>query len=78
MSDEQIRAAAEESAAAAPHAPPADHAEMPASAEEAQAAATDALDAITLGASDAVAGDEVESAEEVLPAAEPDLSLIHI
>ena len=78
MSDEQIRAAAEEAAAAAPHVPPADHAEEPASAEEAQAAATNALDDITLGASDAVAGDEVESAEEVLPAAEPDYKDLYL
>jgi len=57
-------AAAEKAAAAAPTAPPAD-ADTPASAEEAQAAATDALDEITMPAA-AVAGDEVESAEEVL------------
>ena len=55
-------AAAEEAAAAAPSVPPAD-ADTPASAEEAQAAATDALDEITMPA---VAGEEVESAEEVL------------
>ncbi len=63
------QAAAEQSAAAAPTAPPTDHAEAPASAEEAQAAASGALDDLTLGSpEEAVAGEEVESAEEVLPA----------
>lgn len=55
------QAAAEESAAAEPVL----------SAEEAQAAASDALDEITMPET-AVAGEEVESAEEVLPEAAPE------
>ena len=65
MGEKNRAAAAEQSAAAG--APV-----EPISAEEAQAAASDALDEITMPTDDepvpAVAGDEVESAEEVLPA----------
>ena len=71
-------AAAEESAAAAPSVPPADG-DTPVSAEEAQAAATDALDEITMP-TPAVAGDEVESAEEALTEAlaEPDYKDLYL
>ena len=71
-------AAAEESAAAGPSAPPADG-DTPVSAEEAQAAATDALDEITMP-TPAVAGDEVESAEEALTEtpAEPDYKDLYL
>ena len=71
-------AAAEESAAAAPSVPPADGG-TPVSAEEAQAAATDALDEITMP-TPAVAGDEVESAEEALTEAlaEPDYKDLYL
>ncbi len=66
------RAAAESSAAA-------DSADSPLSAEEAQSAATDALDEITMP-STAAAGEEVASAEEALPAepATPDYQDLYL
>jgi molecular chaperone GrpE len=75
-------AAAEESAAAAPSAPPAEASDRPASAEEAQAAATGALDDLTMPPPEAVAGEEVESAEEMLDEAstpaEPDYKDLYL